>query len=43
LLTGNSTTIDAGLQTGLSQVDTALTQFPVEVFDDIVAAFGGSI
>jgi hypothetical protein len=43
LLTGNSATIDAALQTGLSQVDTALSQFPVEVFDQIVAAFGGSI
>jgi hypothetical protein len=43
LLSGNSTTIDAALQTGITQVDTALTQFPVEVFDDIVAAFGGSI
>jgi Histidine phosphatase superfamily (branch 1) len=43
LLTGNSTTIDAALQAGITQVDTALTQFPVEVFDDIVAAFGGSI
>jgi hypothetical protein len=43
LLTGNSATIDAALQTGLSQVDTALSQFPVEVFDQIVAALGGSI
>jgi Histidine phosphatase superfamily (branch 1) len=43
LLTGNSATIDAALQTGLSQVDTALSQFPVEVFDQLVAAFGGSI
>ena len=43
LLTGNSATIDAALQAGITQVDTALTQFPVEVFDDIVAAFGGSI
>jgi hypothetical protein len=43
LLTGNSATIDAALQTGLSQVDTALSQFPVDVFDQIVAAFGGSI
>jgi hypothetical protein len=43
LLTGNSATIDAALQTGLSQVDAALSQFPVEVFDQIVAAFGGSI
>ena len=43
LLTGNSATIDAALQTGLSQVDTALSQFPVDVFDQIVAAFGGSM
>ena len=43
LLTGNSATIDTALQTGLSQVDTALSQFPVEVFDDIVAALGGTI
>jgi hypothetical protein len=43
LLTGNSTTIDAALQAGISQVDTALSQFPVEVFDDLVAALGGTI
>ena len=43
LLSGNSATIDAALQVGITQVDTALTQFPVEVFDDIVAALGGSI
>ena len=43
LLTGNSATIDAALQTGLGQVDTALSQFPVEVFDQIVAAFSSSI
>ncbi|MFZ3270931.1 MAG: hypothetical protein WA622_23055 [Mycobacterium sp.] len=43
LLTGNSATIDTAIQTGISQVDTALSQFPVEVFDQIVAAFGGSI
>jgi hypothetical protein len=43
LLTGNSATIDATLQTGLSQVDAALGQFPVDVFDDIVTAFGGSV
>lgn len=43
LLTGNSTTIDAAIQTGLSQIDTALTQFPVAVFGDIVSAFGGAI
>jgi Histidine phosphatase superfamily (branch 1) len=42
LLTGNSTTIDAALQTGLNQVDTALSQFPVEVFDQIVSALGGT-
>jgi hypothetical protein len=43
LLGGNSATIDAALQTGLTQVDTALTQFPVEVVDQIVASLGGSI
>jgi hypothetical protein len=43
LLGGNSATIDAALQTGLSQVDTALSQFPVAVFDDIVTAFGGTV
>jgi hypothetical protein len=43
LLSGNSAAIDAALQAGSTQVDTALTQFPVEVFDDIVAALGGSI
>lgn len=43
LLTGNSATIDAALQTGLSQVDTALSQFPVEVFDHIVTALDGSL
>jgi broad specificity phosphatase PhoE len=43
LLGGNSATIDAALQTGLSQVDTALAQFPVAVFDDFVTALGGSI
>jgi Histidine phosphatase superfamily (branch 1) len=43
LLSGNSATIDAALQAGITQVDTALTQFPVEVFDDFVAALGGSI
>jgi Histidine phosphatase superfamily (branch 1) len=43
LLGGNSATIDAALQTGITQVDTALSQFPVEVFDQIVAALGGSI
>jgi len=43
ILGGNTATIDAALQTGLNQVDTALSQFPVEVFDQIVAALGGSI
>ena len=43
LLAGNSATIDAALQTGLSQVDTALAQFPVAVFDDIVTALGGTV
>jgi broad specificity phosphatase PhoE len=43
LLGGNSATIDAALQSGLSQVDTALAQFPVAVFDDIVTALGGTV
>jgi broad specificity phosphatase PhoE len=43
LLTGNSATIDGAIQTGLSQVDTALAQFPVAVLDDIVSASGSSI
>lgn len=43
LLTGNSATIETALQTGINQVDTALSQFPVEVFDQIVSALGGTI
>ena len=43
LLTGNSATIETAIQAGVSQIDTALTQFPVAVFDDIVSAFGGAI
>ena len=43
LLGGNSATIDAALQTGLGQVDTALAQFPVAVFDDFVTALGGTV
>ena len=43
LLTGNSATFDAAIQAGVTQVDAALSQFPVEVFDQLVAAFGGSI
>jgi broad specificity phosphatase PhoE len=42
LLTGNSATIDAALQTGLNEIDTALAQFPVAVFDDILGAFTGT-
>jgi hypothetical protein len=43
LLTGNSATIDTALQTGINQIDTAFAQFPVEVFDQVVAALGGSV
>ncbi len=43
LLTGNSATIDTAIQAGVSQIDTALTQFPVAVFDDIVSAFGSAV
>jgi hypothetical protein len=42
LLTGNSATVDGAIQTGISQVDTALTQFPVAVFDDILGALTAS-
>lgn len=41
LLSGNSATIESAIQTGASQVDTALAQFPVAVFDDIVGALTG--
>ena len=43
LLSGNSATFDAALHTGLTQIETVFTQFPVEVFDQIVAAFGGGV
>jgi hypothetical protein len=43
LFAGNAAAIDSAIQVGFSQIDTALTQFPVAVFDDIVAALGGSI
>jgi hypothetical protein len=43
LLGGNTATIDAAIQTGIGQVDAALTQFPVAVFDDIVTALGGTV
>ena len=42
LLTGNTTTIESAIQTGVGQVDSALAQFPVAVFDDIVGALTGS-
>ena len=41
LLTGNTTTIESAIQTGVSQVDTALGQVPVAVFDDILGALTG--
>jgi hypothetical protein len=43
LLTGNSAAIDTAIHAGLTQVDTALAQFPVAVFGDIVTALGGSL
>src|SRR5271168_583000 len=43
LLTGNSATIETAIQAGVSQVDSALSQFPVAVFDDIVGAFSGAL
>ncbi len=43
LLTGSSTTIDSAIQAGVSQIDTALAQFPIAVFGDIVTALGGSV
>jgi hypothetical protein len=43
LLTGNSATIESAIQAGVSQIDTALSQFPVAVIDDFVSAFGGAI
>lgn len=43
ILGGNSATIDSAIGAGVSQIDAALAQFPVAVFDDIVSAFGGAI
>lgn len=43
LLSGNSAAIDSAIQAGVSQIDTALAQFPVAVFDHIVTALGGSV
>jgi hypothetical protein len=42
LLGGNSAAIDSAIQAGVSQIDSALAQFPVAVFDDIVSALGGA-
>jgi hypothetical protein len=43
LLGGNSAAIDSAIQAGVSQIDSALAQFPVAVFDDIVSALGGAV
>jgi broad specificity phosphatase PhoE len=43
LLAGNTATIDSAIQAGISQVDSALAQFPIAVFDDVVTALGGSL
>ena len=43
ILGGDSTTIETAIQAGVSQIDTALAQFPVAVFDDVVSAFAGAI
>lgn len=43
LLTGDPTTFSTALQTGFNDVTTALTQFPVAVYDDFVAALSGSV
>ncbi len=43
VINGNAATIDAAIQTGVSQIDGALAQFPVAVFDDFVSALGGSL
>jgi broad specificity phosphatase PhoE len=42
-VTGNAAAIDSAIQLGFTQIDTALAQFPVAVFDDIFTALGGSI
>jgi hypothetical protein len=34
---------EPAIQAAVSQVDTALAQFPVAVFDDIIGVFGGTI
>jgi broad specificity phosphatase PhoE len=43
LLAGNTATIDSAIQAGIGQVDSALAQFPIAVFDDFVTALGGSL
>jgi hypothetical protein len=43
LITGNAATVDAAIQTGVSQIDSALAQLPVAVFDNFVTALGGSL
>jgi broad specificity phosphatase PhoE len=43
LLAGNTATIDSAIQAGIGQVDSALAQFPIAVFDDVVTALGGSL
>jgi hypothetical protein len=43
LLSGNQATIDSALEAGYSQVSSALVQFPIEVYDQILTALGGSI
>jgi hypothetical protein len=43
LLTGGTATIDTAIHTGLTQIGTAFSQFPVEVFDHIVGTLGGSL
>jgi broad specificity phosphatase PhoE len=43
MITGNAATVDAAIQTGLSQIDGALVHFPVAVLDDFVTALGGSL
>jgi hypothetical protein len=40
LLTFDPTTISQSIETGLDQVGTAITQFPVSVIDDIIDAVG---
>lgn len=43
LLTGSSATIDSAIQAGVGQIDTAVAQFLVAVFEDIVTALGGAV